>query len=135
MHTSERCPKGGEHDGVENNENENISKILGFVKYLRKSNFFIQCKIAKWRSNKPFTDREFWDAFNYFENALKEAKKQGKTELPIPALSTLDEAYCILMDDINPDISNAPLYVVKYLYLPAYQEMIDSYKIKIIPVY
>ena len=28
-------PEWGEHDGVENNENENISKILGYVKYLR----------------------------------------------------------------------------------------------------
>lgn len=108
---------------------------IGFVKYLRKSGFFIQRKIEKWRSNKPFVDREFWDAFNYFENALKEAKKQGKTELHIAALSTLDEAYCILMDDINPDISDAPLYVVVHLYSPAYQEMIDSYEIKIIPVY
>lgn len=117
------------------NEIVGVVMAVGFVKYLCKSNFFIQRKIAKWRSNKPFTDREFWDAFNYFESALKEAKKQDKTELHIPALSTLDEAYCILMDDINPDISNAPFYVVKYLYLPAYQEMIDSYRIKIIPVY
>lgn len=117
------------------NEIVGVVMAVGFVKYLRKSGFFIQRKIEKWRSNKPFTDREFWDAFNYFENALKEAKKQGKTELHIPALSTLDEAYCILMDDINPDISNAPLYVVEHLYSPAYQEMIDSYGIKIIPVY
>ena len=109
------------------NEIAGVVMAVGFVKYLRK--------IAKWRSNKPFTDREFWDAFNYFENALKEAKKQGKTELRIPALSTLDEAYCILMDDINPDISDAPLYVVVHLYSPAYQKMIDSYGIKIIPVY
>lgn len=117
------------------NEVVGVVMAVGFVKYLRKSGFFIQRKIAKWRSNKPFTDREFWTAFNYFGNALKEAKKQGKTELHIPALSTLDEAYCILMGDINPDISDAPLYIVKHLYLPAYQEMIDSYGIKIIPVY
>ena len=117
------------------NEVVGVVMAVGFVKYLRKSGFFIQRKITKWCSNKPFTDREFWTAFNYFENALKEAKKQGKTELRIPALSTLDEAYCILMDDINPDISDAPLYIVKYLYLSAYQEMIDSYGIKIIPVY
>ena len=32
---SERSPKGDEHDGVENNGNEIISKILGYVKYLR----------------------------------------------------------------------------------------------------
>lgn len=112
-----------------------IVMAIGFVKYLRKSGFFIQRKIEKWRSNKPFVDREFWDAFNYFENALKETKKQGKTELHIAALSTLDEAYCILMDDINPNISDAPLYVVVHLYSPAYREMIDSYGIKIIPVY
>ena len=117
------------------NEVVGVAMAVGFVKYLCKSGFFIQRKIVKWRSNKPFTDWQFWEAFSYFENALKEAKKQGKTELYIPALSTLDEAYCILMDDINPDISDAPLYVVKYLYLPAYQEMIDSYGIKIIPVY
>lgn len=117
------------------NEVAGIAMAAGYIDHLKKNGYFMQRKIKKWRSKKPFTDREFWDAFNYFENALKEAKKQGKTELHIPALSTLDEAYCILMDDINPDISNAPLYVVKYLYLPAYQEMIDSYRIKIIPVY
>lgn len=117
------------------NEIVGVVIAIGFIKYLRKSGFFIQRKIEKWRSNKPFVDREFWDAFNYFENALKEAKKQGKTELHIAALSILDEAYCILMDNINPDISDAPLYVVVHLYSPAYQEMIDSYGIKIIPVY
>ena len=117
------------------NEIVGVVMAAGYINHLKKNGYFMQRKIEKWRSKKPFTDREFWDAFNYFENALKEAKKQGKTELHIPALSTLDEAYCILMDDINPDISNAPLYVIKYLYLPAYQEMIDSYRIKIIPVY
>ncbi len=117
------------------NEVVGVVMAAGYINHFKKNGYFMQRKIEKWRSKKPFTDREFWDAFNYFENALKEAKKQGKTELHIPALSTLDEAYCILMDDINPDISNAPLYVVKYLYLPAYQEMIDSYRIKIIPVY
>lgn len=116
------------------NEIAGVAMAAGYINHLKKNGYFIQRKIKKWRSKKPFTDREFWDAFNYFENALKEAKKQGKTELHIPALSTLDEAYCILMDDISPDISNAPLYVVKYLYLPAYQEMIDSYRIKIILV-
>ena len=117
------------------NEVVGVVMAVGFVKYLRKSGFFIQRKITKWRSNKPLTDWQFWEAFNYFENALKEAKKQGETELYIPALSTLDEAYCILIDDINPDISDAPSYVVEHLYLPAYQKMIDSYGIKIIPVY
>ena len=117
------------------NEVVGVVMAAGYINHLKKNGYFMQRKIEKWRSKKPFTDREFWDAFNYFENALKGAKKQGKTELHIPALSTLDEAYCILMDDINPNISNAPLYVVKYLYLPAYQEMIDSYRIKIIPVY
>lgn len=117
------------------NEIVGVVMAAGYMNYLKKSGYFMQHKIEKWRSNKPFVDREFWDAFNYFENALKEAKKQGKTELHIPALSALDEAYCILMDDINPDISDAPLYVVVHLYSPAYQKMIDSYGIKIIPIY
>lgn len=42
------------------NEVIGIVMAVGFVKYLRKSGFFIQRKITKWRSNKPFTDREFW---------------------------------------------------------------------------
>ena len=117
------------------NEVVGVVMAVGFMKYLRKSGFFIQRKIAKWRSNNSFTDWQFWEAFTYFENALREAKKQGKTKLYIPALSTLDEAYCILMDDINPDISDAPPYVVAHLYSPAYQKMIDSYGIEIIPVY
>lgn len=117
------------------NEIVGVAIAIGYVKYLQKSGYFIQKKIEKWRSSRPFIDREFWDAFNYFENALKEAKQKGKTELPICAMSTLDDAYCILMDDINPDTTDAPSYVVEHLYYPSYQEMIDSYKIKIIPVY
>lgn len=117
------------------NEAVGVVMAVGFVKYLRKSGFFIQRKIAKWRSNNPFADWEFWEAFTYFENALKEAKKQGKTELHITALSTLEKAYCILKYYINPDTSDAPLYVVEHLYSPAHQEMIGSYGIKIIPVY
>ena len=117
------------------NEVAGVAMAVGFIKYLRKNGFFIQRKIEKWRSGRPFIDREFWDAFNYLENALKEAKQKGKTELPICAMTTLDEAYCIIKTDLNPNTTDAPLYVVKYLYLPAYQEMIDSYGIKIIPVY
>lgn len=41
------------------NEVVGVVMAVGFVKYLRKSGFFIQRKIVKWRSNKPFTDREF----------------------------------------------------------------------------
>lgn len=117
------------------NEIAGVAMAAGYINHLKKNGYFMQRKIKKWRSKKPYSDVEFWTAFNYFENALKETKKQGKTELRIPALSTLDEAYCILMDDINPDISNAPSYVIEHLYSPAYQEMIDSYGIKIIPVY
>lgn len=117
------------------NEVIGVVMAVGYAKYLQKSGYFMQRKIEKWRSKKPYCDVEFWDAFNFLEKALKEAKEKGKTELCIIQWTTLDEAYCILMDDINPDISDAPSYVVEHLYLPAYQEMIDSYGIKIIPVY
>lgn len=117
------------------NEVAGVAMAVGFVKYLRQSGFFIQRKIAKWRSGKPFVDREFWDAFRYLENALKEAKQKGHTELPVVSMTTLDEAYAIIKTDINPNTTDAPLYVVKYLYLPAYQEMIDNYGIRIVRIY
>lgn len=117
------------------NEVVGVVMAADYINHLKKNGYFMQRKIAKWRSKKPFTDREFWDAFNYFENALKEAKKQGKTELHITALSTLEKAYYILKYYINLDTLDAPLYVIEHLYSPAYQEMIDSYGIKIIPVH
>lgn len=41
------------------NEVVGVVMAVGFVKYLRKSGFFIQRKIEKWRSKKPDSDVEF----------------------------------------------------------------------------
>ena len=109
---------------------------VGFVKYLRKSGFFIQRKIAKWRSKKPYSDVEFWTAFNLLEEALKKAKSEGKKELYIASKTTLDDAWRILQSNLIGDIlTKAPFYVVKNLYRPAYQEMIDWYGIEIKHIY
>lgn len=117
------------------NEIAGVAMAVGFVKYLRKSGFFIQRKIAKWRSKKPDSDVEFWDAFNFLEKALKEAKEKGKTELCIIQWTTLDDAWDILEADLGGIFTNVPFYVVKNLYRPAYQEMIDWYGIEIKHIY
>lgn len=118
------------------NEVVGVVMAVGFVKYLRKSGFFIQRKIAKWRSNKPYSDVEFWTAFNLLEEALKEAKSEGKKELYIVSKTTLDDAWRILQSNLIGDIlTKAPFYVVKNLYRPAYQEMIDWYGIEIKHIY
>lgn len=114
------------------NEVVGVVMAVGFVKYLRKSGFFIQRKIAKWRSKKPDSDAEFWTAFNLLEEALKEAKSEGKKELCIISWTPLDNAWRVLQDYLIGDIlTKAPFYVVKNLYRPAYQEMIDWYGIEI----
>ena len=114
------------------NEIVGVVMAVGFVKYLRKSGFFIQRKIAKWRSKKPYNDVEFWTAFNLLEKALKKAKSEGKKELYIVSKTTLDDAWRILQSNLIGDIlTKAPFYVVKNLYRPAYQEMIDWYGIEI----
>ena len=114
------------------NEIVGVVMAVGFVKYLRKSGFFIQRKIAKWRSKKPYSDVEFWTAFNLLEEALKKAKSEGKKELYITSKTTLDDAWRILQSNLIGDIlTKAPFYVVKNLYRPAYQEMIDWYGIEI----
>ena len=118
------------------NEIAGIVMAVGFVKYLRKSGFFIQRKIAKWRSKKPYSDVEFWTAFNLLEKALKKAKSEGKKELYIVSETTLDDAWRILQSNLIGDIfTKAPFYVVKNLYRPAYQEMIDWYGIEIKHIY
>lgn len=118
------------------NEIVGVVMAVGFVKYLRKSGFFIQRKIAKWRSKKPYSDVEFWTAFNLLEEALKEAKSEGKKELYIVSKTTLDDAWRILQSNLIGDIlTKAPFYVVKNLYRPAYQEMIDWYGIEIKHIY
>lgn len=118
------------------NEIAGIVMAVGFVKYLRKSGFFIQRKIAKWRSKKPYSDVEFWTAFNLLEKALKKAKREGKKELYIVSKTTLDDAWRILQSNLIGDIlTKAPFYVVKNLYRPAYQEMIDWYGIEIKHIY
>ena len=118
------------------NEIVGVVMAVGFVKYLRKSGFFIQRKIAKWRSKKPYSDVEFWTAFNLLEKALKKAKSEGKKELYIVSKTTLDDAWRILQSNLIGDIlTKAPFYVVKNLYRPAYQEMIDWYGIEIKHIY
>lgn len=114
------------------NEVAGVAMAIGYVKYLQKSGYFMQRKIEKWRSKKPYCDVEFWDAFNLLEKALKEVKEKGKTELCIIQWTTLDDAWDILENDLGGIFTNVPFYVVKNLYRPAYQEMIDKYGIKII---
>lgn len=113
------------------NEVAGVAMAIGYVKYLQKSGYFMQRKIEKWRSKKPYCDVEFWDAFNLLEKALKEAKEKGQTELCIIQWTPLDDAWDILQDDLGGIFTNVPSYVVKNLYRPAYQEMIDKYGIKI----
>lgn len=113
------------------NEVAGVAMAIGYVEYLQKSGYFMQRKIEKWRSKKPYCDVEFWNAFNFLEKALKEAKEKGQTELCIIQWTTLDDAWDILQDDLGGIFTNVPFYVVKNLYRPAYQEMIDKYGIKI----
>ena len=78
---------------------------------------------------------EFWTAFNLLEKALKEAKSKGKKELCIISWTSLDDAWKILQDDLGGIFTNVPFYVVKNLYRPAYQEMMDWYGIEIKHIY
>lgn len=118
------------------NEVAGVAMAVGYVKYLQKSGYFMQRKIEKWRSKKPYCDVEFWYAFNLLEEALKEAKSEGKKELCIISWTPLDNAWEVLQDYLIGDIlTKAPFYVVKNLYRPAYQEMIDWYGIEIKHIY
>ena len=112
-----------------------IAMAVSYVDYLKKNGYFMQRKIKKWRSKKPYSDVEFWTAFNLLEKALKEAKSEGKKELYIISWTSLDDAWKILQDDLEGIFTNVPFYVVKNLYRPAYQEMMDWYGIKIKRIY
>lgn len=117
------------------NEIASIAMAAGYINHLKKNGYFMQRKIKKQRSKKPYSDVEFWTAFSLLEKALKEAKSEGKKELYIISWTSLDDAWKILQDDLGGIFTNVPSYVVKNLYRSAYQEMIDSYGIKIIPIY
>ena len=117
------------------NEVAGIAMAVSYVDYLKKSGYFIQRKIKKWRSKKPYSDVEFWTAFNLLEKALKEAKSEGKKELFIISWTPLDDAWKILQDNLGGIFTNVPFYVVKNLYRPAYQEMINWYGIEIKYIY
>ena len=117
------------------NEVAGIAMAVSYVDYLKKSDYFIQRKIKKWRSKKPYSDVEFWTAFNLLEKALKEAKSEGKKELFIISWTPLDDAWKILQDNLGGIFTNVPFYVVKNLYRPAYQEMINWYGIEIKYIY
>lgn len=117
------------------NEVAGVAMAIGYVKYLQKSGYFMQRKIEKWRSKKPYSDVEFWTAFNLLEKALKEAKSEGKKELCIISWTPLDDAWKILQDDLGGIFTNVPFYVVKNLYRPAYQEMMDWYGVEIKHIY
>ena len=110
------------------NEIAGVAMAAGYINHLKKNGYFMQRKIKKWRSKKPYSDVEFWTAFNLLEKALKEAKSEGKKELCIIS-------WKILQDDLGGIFTNVPFYVVKNLYRPAYQEMMDWYGIKIKRIY
>lgn len=117
------------------NEIAGVAMAAGYINYLKKNGYFMQRKIKKWRSKKPYSDVEFWTAFNLLEKALKEAKSKGKKELCIISWTSLDDAWKILQDDLGGIFTNVPFYVVKNLYRPAYQEMMDWYGIEIKHIY
>ena len=117
------------------NEIAGVAMAVGYINHLKKNGYFMQRKIKKWRSKKPYSDVEFWTAFNLLEKALKEAKSEGKKELCIISWTSLDDAWKILQDDLGGIFTNVPFYVVKNLYRPAYQEMMDWYGIEIKYIY
>ena len=117
------------------NEVADIAMAVSYVDYLKKNGYFMQRKIEKWRSKKPYSDVEFWTAFSLLEKALKEAKSEGKKELCIISWTSLDNAWKILQDDLGGIFTNVPFYVVKNLYRPAYQEMMNWYGIEIKHIY
>ena len=117
------------------NESAGVSMAAGYINHLKKNGYFMQHKIKKWRSKKPYSDVEFWTAFNLLEKALKEAKSEGKKELCIISWTPLDDAWKILQDNLGGIFTNVPFYVVKNLYRPAYQEMINWYGIEIKYIY
>ena len=117
------------------NEVAGIAMAVSYVDYLKKNGYFIQRKIKKWRSKKPYSDVKFWTAFNLLEKALKEAKSEGKKELCIISWTLLDDAWKILQDNLGGIFTNVPFYVIKNLYRPAYQEMMDWYGIEIKYIY
>ena len=117
------------------NEIAGVAMAVGYINHLKKNGYFMQRKIKKWRSKKPYSDVEFWTAFNLLEKALKEAKSEGKKELCLISWTPLDDAWKILQDNLGGIFTNVPFYVVKNLYRPAYQEMMDWYGIKIKRIY
>ena len=117
------------------NEIAGVAMAVGYINHLKKNGYFMQRKIKKWRSKKPYSDVEFWTAFNLLEKALKEAKSEGKKELFIISWTPLDDAWKILQDNLGGIFTNVPFYVVKNLYRPAYQEMMDWYGIEIKYIY
>ena len=117
------------------NEIAGVAMAVGYINHLKKNGYFMQRKIKKWRSKKPYSDVEFWTAFNLLEKALKEAKSKGKKELCIISWTSLDDAWKILQDDLGGIFTNVPFYVVKNLYRPAYREMMDWYGIEIKHIY
>lgn len=117
------------------NEIAGVAMAVGYINHLKKNGYFMQRKIKKWRSKKPYSDMEFWTAFNLLEKALKEAKSKGKKELCIISWTSLDDAWKILQDNLGGIFTNVPFYVVKNLYRPAYQEMMDWYGIEIKHIY
>ena len=117
------------------NEIAGVAMAVGYINHLKKNGYFMQRKIKKWRSKKPYSDVEFWTAFDLLEKALKEAKNEGKKELYIISWTPLDDAWKILQDNLGGIFTNVPFYVVKNLYRPAYQEMMDWYGIEIKYIY
>ena len=117
------------------NEIAGVAMAAGYINHLKKNDYFMRRKIKKWRSKKPYSDVEFWTAFNLLEKALKEAKSKGEKELYIIGWTPLDNAWKILQDDLGGIFTNVPFYVVKNLYRPAYQEMMDWYGIEIKHIY
>ena len=117
------------------NEIAGVVMAAVYINHLKKNSYFMQRKIKKWRSKKPYSDVEFWTAFNLLEKALKEAKSEGKKELCIISWTPLDDAWKILQDDLGGIFTNVPFYVVKNLYRPAYQEMMNWYGIEIKHIY
>ena len=117
------------------NEIAGVAMAVGYINHLKKNGYFMQRKIKKWRSKKPYSDVEFWTAFNLLEKALKEAKSEGKKELYIISWTSLDDAWKILQDNLGGIFTNVPFYVVKNLYRPAYQEMMNWYGIEIKHIY
>lgn len=109
------------------NEVAGVAMAIGYVKYLYDTRYFERRAIDKWRKEHSYVDKHFGYYYCYIENAFRDARQKGLTDINLDDNYDLKEAFDEMQSLLAGNCWNVPWDIVDKYYKPIYLDMLKNY--------